>query len=72
VFNGRLGSFTVSEKKPEPFYFPPLRKNCPVCGEVSYSLSGEHPQCSINRRDIALRAKRKQRSDRKRQQLAHK
>ena len=62
----------MSEKKPEPMYFPPVRKSCPVCGKTSYSLFGEHPQCSISRADIALRAKRKQRNERKRQQLAHK
>lgn len=62
----------MSDKKPVPIYFPVVRKACPICGKASYSLCGEHPQCSISRADIALRARRKQRSDRKRQQLAQK
>jgi hypothetical protein len=63
----------VSEKKPEPIYFlRPAPKYCPVCGKVSYSQSGEHPQCAINRSDAVFRAKQKKRSDRKRQQLAGK
>ena len=60
----------MSEKKPELIYFPANRKFCPVCGQVSYSLSGEHPQCASNRIDLAKRAKRKQVSDRKRQAVA--
>ena len=41
------GSPAVSEKKPELIYFPAVRNFCPVCGKVSYSLSGEHPQCAL-------------------------
>jgi hypothetical protein len=62
----------VSDKKPEPIYLPVARNYCPVCGKVSYSLSGEHPQCSLTRFDAAFKAKQKKRNDRRRQQLAHK
>ena len=62
----------MSDKKPEPLYFPVVRKSCPVCGKVSYSLFGEHPQCSINRADNARRAKRKQQNQQKREQAARK
>jgi hypothetical protein len=62
----------VSEKKPEPMYFQVARKNCPVCGKVAYSLSGEHPQCALTRFDAAFKARQKKRNDRTRQQLAHK
>jgi hypothetical protein len=62
----------VSEKKPELIYFPAVRRFCPVCGNVSYSLSGEHPQCAINRADAVFKAKQKRRNDRKQQRLAQK
>jgi hypothetical protein len=55
----------VSEKKPEPIYFPVARNLCPVCGRASYSLSGEHPQCAQARADAAFKAKLKKRSERK-------
>ncbi len=55
----------MSEKKPELIYFPAVRRFCPVCGKVSYSLSGEHPQCSVARGDAAFRARQKKRSERK-------
>lgn len=49
----------MSEKKPAAF--PPLRErpNCPVCGKVSYSLGGMHPQCAVVRADASLQASRK-------------
>jgi len=56
----------MSEKKLEIIYFPAaVRKLCPVCGEVSYSLSGEHPQCAQRRCDPVLKT-RKKLHDRKR------
>jgi hypothetical protein len=51
----------VSEKKPELIYFPAERRYCPVCGKVSYSLSGEHPQCSQARSDAVFKARLKKR-----------
>ena len=34
-------------KKPEPLpEIGPKRPQCPVCGEVSYSKEGIHPQCA--------------------------
>jgi hypothetical protein len=53
----------VSEKKPALIYFPAVRKYCPVCGQVAYSLSGEHPQCSVARGDAAFKAKQKKRQE---------
>jgi hypothetical protein len=51
----------VSEKKPTPVFRSVAPGLCPVCGKPSYSKSGEHPQCSLNRADIALKLKSKQR-----------
>jgi hypothetical protein len=61
----------VSEKKPEIIYFPAVRRFCPVCGKVSYSLSGEHPQCAVARSDVALKAKQKARDERLRTAIAN-
>ncbi len=36
----------MNQKKPEPMYVLPNRKVCPVCGQVSYSSAGIHPQCA--------------------------
>ncbi len=44
-------------QKPLPLYTPPLRKLCPVCGEVSYSKEGIHPQCAMQRADAKRRQK---------------
>jgi hypothetical protein len=71
ILVGGWESGAVSEKKPE-IYFPVARKFCPVCGKVSYSLSGEHPQCALTRSDTALKAKLKKRDDRRRAALANK
>jgi hypothetical protein len=59
VTGGSKGSLRVSEKKPELIYFPAVRNFCPVCGKVSYSRSGEHPQCSVARADAAFKARQK-------------
>lgn len=36
----------MNQKKPGPMYASPNRKVCPVCGQVSYSSAGIHPQCA--------------------------
>lgn len=41
----------MSDTKPDPLYTPPHRKTCPVCGTVSYSLAGIHPQCAMQMAD---------------------
>lgn len=46
----------VTVKKPSPIHPTPNRRLCPVCGKVSYSRSGEHPQCSVNRADAVAKA----------------
>ena len=38
-------------RKPVPLEPPRLRKHCPVCGEVSYSAAGIHPQCAMQEAD---------------------
>jgi hypothetical protein len=52
----------MSEKKPAVVYFPAVQRLCPVCGKVSYSRSGEHPQCSVARTDAAFKARQKKRA----------
>jgi hypothetical protein len=61
----------VSEKKPEVIYFPAVRRFCPICGKVAYSLSGEHPQCAMSRADLASKARQKKRNERRRAVLIH-
>jgi hypothetical protein len=43
----------MSEKSPDPFLFGPVkpRRLCPVCGMVSYSAAGMHPQCAEEQAD---------------------
>jgi hypothetical protein len=40
-----------------PALIAPVRERpkCPVCGKVSYSSAGIHPQCAVNRADAKLR-----------------
>ena len=38
-------------RKTEPFYPQKNQKHCPVCGEVSYSVAGIHPQCAMDQAD---------------------
>jgi len=68
ILDGRLEGRAVSEKKPEIIYFPAVRRFCPVCGKVAYSLSGEHPQCAMKRSDAVVKAKKKS-DDRRRAAL---
>jgi predicted RNA-binding Zn-ribbon protein involved in translation (DUF1610 family) len=41
----------MNQKKPEPMLSAPQRKVCPVCGQVSYSAAGVHPQCAETQAD---------------------
>ena len=41
----------MNQKKPDPMYSLPHRKVCPVCGQVSYSSAGIHPQCAESQAD---------------------
>ncbi|WP_145371763.1 hypothetical protein [Maioricimonas rarisocia] len=41
----------MSNRKPEPLFFRETHEACPVCGEVSYSASGIHPQCAVRQAD---------------------
>src|SRR5437762_13685930 len=38
-------------KKPQPLYDCAIRPLCPVCGHVSYSSAGIHPQCAMRAAD---------------------
>jgi hypothetical protein len=38
-----------------PVPIGPQRPSCPVCGKVSYSPAGIHPQCAASRADAKLR-----------------
>ena len=38
-------------RKPQPLIPIPPRKVCPVCGAVSYSSAGIHPQCAMREAD---------------------
>lgn len=37
--------------KPSPLSPSQPRARCPVCGEVSYSVMGVHPQCAMRQAD---------------------
>lgn len=41
----------MSSKKPKPLISSRSHDRCPVCGEISYSLGGMHPQCAVRRAD---------------------
>jgi hypothetical protein len=45
------GILSMSEKKPTPLFPARAHSCCPVCGKISYSLAGVHPQCSVRRAD---------------------
>ena len=50
----------MDHKKPEPLSPLPLgRKYCPVCGDVSYSREGIHPQCAQAQADAQRLGKQK-------------
>lgn len=61
----------MNEKKPALIPFPANQKFCPVCGNVTYSPAGEHPQCSAARGDAVLRARRSKQSQRKQAVAPH-
>lgn len=43
----------MDAKRPQPLYGPPTqRRHCPVCGAVSYSEAGIHPQCAQQQADL--------------------
>jgi len=49
----------MNQRKPAPLDPPPARKSCPVCGEVSYSRAGIHPQCAQELADSRRQARQK-------------
>lgn len=56
IQKGLIQTMSLSTRKPAPLNVPPLRKRCEICGEPSYSLSGEHPQCAQKRADAIIKA----------------
>ncbi|MGE4002131.1 MAG: hypothetical protein AB7I48_18135, partial [Planctomycetaceae bacterium] len=55
----------MSAKKPDPLISAKTHERCPVCGEISYSVGGVHPQCAVRQAD-AKRMKRVNRGERTR------
>jgi len=49
----------MGNKKNVPTVVTAKGKCCPVCGRVSYSLGGIHPQCSFFRADQKVLARRR-------------
>ena len=41
----------MTSKKPKPLISRRTHDRCPVCGEISYSLGGVHPQCAVRQAD---------------------
>lgn len=50
----------MSASKPPPLIRTRKHKPCPVCGEISYSAAGVHPQCLVRQADSKRLAKIKQ------------
>ena len=52
--------------KPLPLFAQPTRNVCPICGVVSYSRNGVHPQCAVRQADeprsLKLRLQKKAQS----------
>jgi hypothetical protein len=43
-----------SSKPPPLFAGRPVRRVCPVCGAIAYSIAGMHPQCAMQQSDPVL------------------
>lgn len=56
IKKGPIPTMSHSTRKPPPLHIPPVRRICGVCGEPSYSLSGEHPQCAQKRASAMMSA----------------
>ena len=41
----------MNSNKPRPLIARRTHPRCPVCGEISYSLAGVHPQCAVRQAD---------------------
>lgn len=59
-----MRSEAMSIKKPVPMVATSHGSVCPVCGKLSYSNYGIHPQCAMLRADAKLRGKAKKRKAR--------
>jgi hypothetical protein len=69
------GTAAMHEKKPDPLLTVPAKSHrlCPVCGMVSYSAGGTHPQCAEVQADAArvARLKKAQKTARPKAKGAH-
>lgn len=48
----RKSQMNTAHKKPPPLYHAAYKPLCPVCGHVSYSSAGIHPQCAVHTADL--------------------
>lgn len=53
----------MTTSKPEPLFVQAPRPRCPVCGEVTYSRAGIHPQCAQERSDAEQKERLKEAAD---------
>jgi hypothetical protein len=46
----------MQSSKPPPLFAAglPVRRICPVCGGIAYSIAGMHPQCAMQQADPVL------------------
>ena len=44
-------------RKTVPLVTQPNRKSCPICGQVTYSSNGIHPQCAVSQADAPRQAR---------------
>lgn len=47
----------MNYKNTSPFATQPDRKSCPICGQVTYSSNGIHPQCAVTQADAPRQAR---------------
>lgn len=59
------------QAKPQPINVPSSTVYCRVCGKVSYSRSGVHPQCAQNEADLKRLEIEKHSSPRPAEKLVH-
>jgi hypothetical protein len=50
----------MSEKRPKPLLATRVNHRCPVCGQISYSRAGIHPQCAARQEDEKRKSRMKQ------------
>jgi len=56
-----MSGIPAHRHKHKPVFTSPGGRACPLCGKASYSLSGTHPQCSLESTDANSKLTRKER-----------